>query len=285
MGAFDEPRLTMTAEQFRLLSDLVKEACGLSMRDDLKFVAERRLLPRVEALGLADFGAYQRYLRFDARGAEELELATELLLPHETYFFREPAQLDCFVKEIVPKLVEQHGAKRRLRLWSAGCSSGEEPYTLAMLLEETGQFQGWDVQVHGTDLSPRMLAAGRKAEYGATSLRATSLERRQRHFDALPLGKVRVKPALRQRVSFSHLNLVVPDATDVLPFMDVVFCRNVLIYFDVEARKQVIQSLYRRMQPGAWLLLGHSESLLTLSTDFEIVQLEGDLVYRVGAPS
>src|SRR6185295_2723265 len=102
MGAFDEPRLTMTAEQFRLLSDLVQDSSGLSMREDLKFVAERRLLPRVEALGLSDFGAYQRYLRFDARGKEELELAVELLLPHETYFFREPNQLDCFVREIAP---------------------------------------------------------------------------------------------------------------------------------------------------------------------------------------
>src|SRR4051812_21841134 len=100
-----DERLTMTAEQFRLLSDLVHGASGFQMREELKFVAERRLLPRIEALGLADFGAYQRYLRFDARGPEELELAVELLLPHETYFFREPAQLECFVKEIVPHLL------------------------------------------------------------------------------------------------------------------------------------------------------------------------------------
>ncbi len=282
MGGFDDLRLAMTDEQFRLLSDLVHEACGLAMRDDLKFVAERRLLPRVEALGLADFGAYQRYLRFDARGKDELELAVELLLPHETYFFRDPSQLDCFVKELVPKLVEQHAAKQRLRIWSAGCSSGEEPYTLAMLLEETGRFAGWDVQVYGTDLSRRVLATARKAEYAQSSLRSTSFERKQRHFDALPAGKVRVKQALRDRVSFTHLNLVTPDAADVLPFMDVVLCRNVLIYFDSVARRRVLQSLYRRMQPGAWLLLGHSESLLTVSTDFEIVQLQGDLVYRVG---
>lgn len=282
MPGFDELRLTMTDEQFRLLSDLVHEASGLAMRDDLKFVAERRLLPRVEALGLPDFGAYQRYLRFDARGKEELETAVELLLPHETYFFRDPSQLDCFVKELVPKLVEQHGAKQRLRLWSAGCSSGEEPYTLAMLLEETGLFHGWDVQVYGTDLSRRMLAAARKAEYAQSSLRSTTHERRLRHFDAMTGGKVRVKERLRSRVSFTHLNLVTPEAADVLPFMDVVLCRNVLIYFDAGARRSVIHSLYRRMQPGAWLLLGHSESLLTVSTDFEIVQLHGDLVYRVG---
>jgi chemotaxis protein methyltransferase CheR len=282
MGAFDEPRLTMTAEQFRLLSDLVEAACGMAMREDLKFVAERRLLPRVEALGLSDFGAYQRYLRFDARGKEELELAIELLLPHETYFFREPNQLECFVKEVVPQLVEEHATKRRLRLWSAGCSTGEEPYTLAMLLEETGKLEGWDVQVHGTDLSRRVLTSARKAEYAQSALRATSYERRARHFEALTGGKYRVKAPLRARVSFSQLNLVQAEAADVLPFMDVVFCRNVLIYFDVEARKQVIRSLYRRMQPGAWLLLGHSESLLTVTTDFEIVQLTGDLVYRVG---
>ncbi|MBK7861749.1 MAG: protein-glutamate O-methyltransferase CheR [Archangiaceae bacterium] len=272
----------MTAEQFRLLSDLVHGASGLAMREDFKFVAERRLLPRVEALGLSDFGAYQRYLRFDARGREELELACELLLPHETYFFREPNQLECFVNEIVPRLVEQHRGRRRLRLWSAGCSTGEEPYTLAMLLEETGRFEGWDVQVHGTDLSRRVLSTARKAEYAPSALRSTSPERKLRHFEVVPGGKVRVKAPLRAQVSFSHLNLIVPEAADLLPFMDVVFCRNVLIYFDLEARRRVISSLYRRMQPGAWLLLGHSESLLTVTTDFEIVQLDGDLVYRVG---
>ena len=182
-----------------------------------------------------------------------------------------------------PPVTSASSTKReRLRVWSAGCSTGEEPYTLLMLLEETGRFTGWDVQVHGTDLSRRVLSAARKAEYAQSSLRATSYERRARHFEPASGGKVRVRPALRSKVSFSHLNLITPEAADVLPLMDVVFCRNVLIYFDGEARRQVIRSLYRRMQPGAWLLLGHSESLLTLTTDFELVQLEGDLVYRVG---
>lgn len=283
MPAFDEPRLTLTAEQFRLLRDLVQEACGMNLRDDLKFMAERRLLPRVEALGLSDFAAYQRYLRFDARREDELELAVELLLPHETYFFREPAQLQCFTDEICPRLVKDLGDKKRLRLWSAGCSSGEEPYTFAMLLEETGRFAGWDISVHGTDLSRHVLQAGRRAEYTQSALRSTSLERKNRHFEALPGGKVRVKPHLRAQVSFGHVNLVSPEAADVLPLMDVVLCRNVLIYFDLEARRKAITALHSRMQPGGWLLLGHSESLLTLSTEFEVAQLDGDLVYRRGS--
>jgi chemotaxis protein methyltransferase CheR len=282
MAVFDEPRLTLTTEQFRLLKELIEHSSGMHLRDDLRFVAERRLLPRIEALGLSGFPAYERYLRFDPRGKEELEVALEVLLPHETYFFRDPGQLECFTHEVCPRLVEALGARRRLRLWSAGCSTGEEPYTLAMLLEETGLFERWDIEIHGTDLSRRVIATARKAEYAQTALRSTSSERRGRHFDQLPGGRVRVKQALRERVSFGQLNLMDAQAADVLPLMDAVLCRNVLIYFDVQARKKALESLYRRMQPGGWLLLGHSESLLTLTTAFEVVQLKGDLVYRRG---
>jgi chemotaxis protein methyltransferase CheR len=282
MAVFEDPRLTMSTEQFRLLKELIEASSGMHLRDDLHFVAERRLLPRLEALGLSGFGAYERYLRFDARGKDELEIALEMLLPHETYFFRDPVQLDCFTKELCPRLVEARGGHRRLRVWSAGCSTGEEPYTLAMLLDETGLFERWDVEIHGTDLSRRVISTARKAEYAQSALRATTSERTGRHFDPLPGGRVRVKQKLRARVSFGQLNLMDPQAADVLPPMDAIFCRNVLIYFDVAARKKALESLYRRMQPGGWLLLGHSESLLTLTTAFEVVQLKGDLVYRRG---
>jgi chemotaxis protein methyltransferase CheR len=127
-----------------------------------------------------------------------------------------------------------------------------------------------------------VLSAARKAEYAQAALRSTSHDRRNRHFDATPGGKVRVKQHHRARVSFGQLNLMDPAAADVLPLMDAVFCRNVLIYFDVVARRKALESLYRRLQPGGWLLLGHSESLLTVTTAFEVVQLKGDLVYRRG---
>jgi chemotaxis protein methyltransferase CheR len=283
MAGFEDPRLTLTFEQFRLLKDMVEQQAGLLLREDLKFVVERRLLPRIEALGLSGFAAYERFLRFDARGKEELELALEVLLPHETYFFRDPSQLECFKSELCPMLLSSHAEKRRLRLWSAGCSTGEEPYTLAMVLDETGLFAGWDIEIHGTDISRRVVAAARKATYSSSSLRATSYERRQRFFEPMTGGNVTVRAPMRARVSFGQVNLVAPGAADVVPLMDVIFCRNVLIYFDVESRKKALAAMYSRLQPGGWLVLGHSESLLTLSTQFEVVQLEGDLLYRRGA--
>src|SRR4051812_12047624 len=179
---FEDVRPLLAAEEFRLLKELLLDACGLQLRDDLKYVVERRLWPRLEALSLRDYNAYYRYLRFDARAREEVELAIELLVPHETYFFREPTQLDSFSRELLPMLAESNGRSRRLRLWSAGCSSGEEPYTLAMLISESGLFEGWDVQIHGTDISRRVLAAARLAEYGSSALRTTTPAQLQRYF-------------------------------------------------------------------------------------------------------
>lgn len=278
--SFDEVRPLLTAEEFRLLKELLLDACGLQLRDDLKYVVERRLWPRLEALSLRDYGAYYRYLRFDARAREEVELAIELVVPHETYFFREPAQLDSFSRELLPMLKEDNAGSRRLRLWSAGCSSGEEPYTLAMLIDDSGLFDGWDVQIHGTDISRRMLAAARIAEYGSSALRTTTPSQLGRHFDLVGPGRYRVKAARKARVSFGHLNLLDDAGLKLLPRMDAIFCRNVLIYLEPVARRKVVHGFWEQLIPGGFLLLGHSESLLTYSTDFALVQLTGDLVYR-----
>lgn len=279
MTSWDDNRPEMTKEERHLLADLFAKSCGFVLREDLKFVAERRLASRLEVLGLRDFGAYARYLKFDALGSAELETAIELLMPHETYFFREPAQLACFEHELLPLLIRQNSHSRALQLWSAGCASGEEPYTLSMLLKSRTDLDGWAVGVLGTDLSTRSLTTARKAEYGVTSLRATSDAQRDRFFDPLPGGRVRVKDSVRDWVRFGQLNLL--DSTSaLLPRFDVIFCRNVLMYFDLATRKRVVERFFERLKDGGFLLLGHSENLLTLSTRFELVQLEGDLVYR-----
>lgn len=270
----------MTPEQFRLLKELLCQVSGVSLREDLKFVAERRLWPRLEALGLRDFGAYYRFLRFDARAKEEQELAVDALVPHETYFFREPVQLQSFEAELLPMLYKDRIQQRRLRLWSAGCSTGEEPYTLSMLFLESGLFEGWDIEILGSDLSRHSLSRARKAEYGASALRATSDERRRRFFDPLPDGRFKVKDAVRARVAFAHVNLIDEGGVGLLPQMDVIFCRNVLIYFDAAVRGLVVQSFLKRLVEGGYLLLGHSEVLHTLGSGFELVQLQGDLLYR-----
>lgn len=277
---FEERRPAMSLEEFRLLREVVYERCGIHLREELQFVLERRLWPRVSALGLRDFGEYHRFLKYDPAGGDELDGAIEALTTHETYFFREPEQLEAFSQELLPALRQRNAASRRLRLWSAGCSTGEEAYTLSMLIERSGLFAEWEVEIYATDISRRVLAAARVAEYGASALRATPPELRAAHFEALGDERYRVRPKVRARVSFGQLNLLDAERARLLPRCDAVFCRNVLIYLDVPARRRVVQVFHERLVEGGYLLLGHSENLLSVSTDFELVHLERDLVYR-----
>jgi chemotaxis protein methyltransferase CheR len=275
----------MNAEEFRLLRDFIYGHCGILVRDDMQFVMQRRLWPRLEALGLKDFSAYYRYLRFDPQRRTELDTAIEALTTHETYFFREPRQLKAFTDEILPKLERRNARSRRLRFWSAGCSSGEEAYTVAMLLKESGRFEGWDVEVYGTDISRRVLATARQGEYGPSALRATSSEKLARYFTQISPNRVRVRDDVRAWVSFGHHNLQDAETGPLISRMDAVFCRNVLIYFDTPARQRVLRLIYDKLVPGGYLMLGHSENLINLSADFELVHLRGDLVYRKPDPT
>jgi chemotaxis protein methyltransferase CheR len=274
----------MSPEERHLLAELLVHACGFLLRDDLAFVAERRWAPRLEILGLRDFAAYHRYLAFDARGPEELQTAIELLVPQETYFFREPQQLDAFEAEVLPLVEARAATTRRLALWSAGCASGEEPYTLAMLLVDRPSLSAWQLDVLGTDLSKKALALAQRAEFGPAALRATSAERVHRYFEPATGGRQRVQERYRAKVRFAELNLLDERAAALLPRFDVIFCRNVLMYLDGAARRRVVELLFERLVPGGFLLLGHSENLLSGSGRLEIVQLVGDLVYRRPAP-
>jgi chemotaxis protein methyltransferase CheR len=287
LPAFDDSRPEMSPEEFRLLRDHVYAHCGILVHEDMKFVMERRLWPRLEALGLADFGTYHRFLRYDAQRRAELEAAVEALTTHETYFFREALQLRAFSDELLPELQRRNASSRRLRIWSAGCSTGEEAYTLSMLLKESALFEGWDVEVYGTDISRRVIAQARRAEYGPSALRATPPEMLARYFDKVAGAgnKVRVRDGVRAWVSFGHLNLLDEATAQLVPRMDVIFCRNVMIYFDGPARRRLIHLFREKLVPGGYLLLGHSENLLNLSVDFELVHLRGDLVYRRPEPT
>jgi chemotaxis protein methyltransferase CheR len=275
----DSNRPAMSDEEFRLLRDIVYEACGILVRDEMKFVLEHRLAQRLEALGLTDFSAYHRYLRYDLNRRAELEAAVEALTTHETYFFREPLQLSAFTDELLPRLEKEHTASKRLRLWSAGCSSGEEPYTLAMLILESGRFKDWDVEIFASDISKRVLQLARRAEYGPSALRSTPLRLAEKYFEKVG-AKQKLKDEVREMVSFGQLNLIDPSGASLVPRADVIFCRNVLIYFDAPARKRVVRTLYEKLNEGGYLLLGHAENLIHLTADFELVHLKHDLVYR-----
>jgi chemotaxis protein methyltransferase CheR len=273
----------MQEEDFRLLRDLVHAHCGILFRDDLRYLLERRLWPRLQALGLDGWHGYYRHLRFDPDRAVELEEAVDVLTTNETYFYREPYQLRAFAQEILPSLAAALGRERRLRILSAGCSTGEEPYTIAILIRDSGLFDGWDVEVLACDISRRVLGAARAGAYGEHAFRNAEAESLRRWFH-LRGGRWVVDDAIRRTVRFFHANLLDERALGTAPRVDALFCRNVMIYFDLATRRRVLRRLHERLRDGGWLLLGHSESLLNVTADFDLAHLRNDLVYRKPAP-
>ncbi len=268
----------MGPEEFRLLRDLVNETCGIDFGWDAKFVIERRLRERLRALGFSSWARYHEYLVFHPRGDAELEQAVELLTTNETYFFREKYQLDAFAREILPRLAERNRAKKRLTIWSAGCSTGEEVYTIAILIADSRLFEGWEVRVFGSDISRGVLRKARRGTYTEASFRAMP-SRYERYFVEGPAGR-QVRPEVRSMCHFGQLNLLAHERSAIVGAVDAIFCRNVLIYFDEESRRRAVRTFFERLVPGGYLLLGHSESLLHISNDFELVHLSSDMVYR-----
>jgi chemotaxis protein methyltransferase CheR len=274
-------------DEFRLLRDLLAARTGLSFGAESRFALARRLRERLAVLGLANFGEYYHYLRFNPRAEAEWDEAIDLVTTNETYFFREPAQLRSFERELLPLFARQAAPRRRLAIWSAGCSTGEEAYTIAMIVDASGLFRGWDVHIYGSDLSRRCVATARRGLYGAASFRACPVEYRRSYFverevrEGPPgLRGLQVVERIRQMCHFGQVNLLHEDRTRVLGRADAVFCRNVLIYLDAHARRRIIDVFHERLYPGGVLLLGHSESLLNVSTAFELLHLREDLAYR-----
>ena len=271
----------MSNEEFRLLRDQVYGHCGIFFDDASQFLLEKRLSRRLAQLGMTTFREYYYFLRYDQHREQEFVELMDILTTNETYFFREDFQLKAFVEEVLPECMAVKSARgdRSLRIWSAGCSSGEEPYTLSMLLLEQKILTGWRVEIVGTDISQRVLQLARKGVYGKSSFRVTDDYYLRTYFEAAEGGH-RVNNQVRERVSFSQLNLFDVNRLMLLGKMDVIFCRNVIIYFDQTAKKQVIDSFHRNLNNGGFLLLGHSESLMNISTAFTLRHLKHDMVYQ-----
>lgn len=268
----------MSDEEFLLFRARVRRHCGLSYESSSKFIMERRLRPRLDALNLSDYQSYYRLLQ-GPRGPAEIEKAVDALVTNETYFFREEYQLRAFEDEILPKIEQRNRESRRLSIWSAGCSTGEEVYSLAMIVAASQLFAGWDVRIFGSDISRRVLRRARTGVYGEASFRAMQ-DRFAHFFRVAPNGRREVLPEIKSMCHFGRVNLARPDESAIVGSVDAIFCRNVLIYFNDDTRAHVVRTLYDRLVPGGHLMLGHSESLFRGVTDFELVHLSSDLVYK-----
>ncbi len=275
--------IALSDAEYRMFRDFFKAACGLWFGDDSRFLLENRLARRMRQLEIPSFAAYHYLLRKEATREDELAAVIDELTTNETYFFRERSQLRALIDEIVPALLARRHAGP-VNVWSAGCSSGEEPYTIAMMALEAGLRPGADLRVHASDISRRCLAKAREGEYRESSFRETPPELRGRYFKEKN-GLHVLSPDVRRHVTFTRMNLLEPARFALLGPLDVVLCRNVIIYFDRDTKKRVIDSFAERLAPGGFLLLGHSESLIHLTSAFELAHLRNDLVYRKPSPA
>ena len=277
---FEERLIPLPTDVFRLIRDYIHEYCGIFFDERSKYLLERRLNRRLVVNHLKDFREYYRLLMYDRARNRELQTIIDILTVNETYFFREQNQFAAFSEEIVKELQERNKDNKRMRIWSAGCSTGEEPYTVAMYVLEDESLNGWDVDIVGSDISQRVLTVAREGIYKKNSFRATHKYFIKKYFHEHPKGDFKVTDNVRKLVTFNFLNLFDPYKVKMIGKVDVIFCRNVLIYFDLIARKRVIEHFFDILKDGGYLLLGHTESLINLSADFELKHLKNDMVYQ-----
>jgi chemotaxis protein methyltransferase CheR len=274
-----EELIHLPEDVFRLIRDLIRDYSGIYFDDESRYLLEKRLSRRVRNHHFASFRDYFRHLLYDRNRNEELALIIDVLTVNETYFFREQSQLKTFSEEILSELRDINRDKKKLRIWSAGCSTGEEPYTIAMLVLENGNFNGWNVEIFGSDINQRVLQVARSGIYRKNSFRTTEPYFINKYFKE-ENSLFRISDNVKQYVNFSHLNLLDPFKVRLVGTMDVIFCRNVLIYFDQMSRKKVVEIFYERLMNGGYLLLGHAESLINLSTAFTLRHFKHDMVYQ-----
>jgi chemotaxis protein methyltransferase CheR len=272
----------LSEEEFRLLRDFVHEKFGLYFGEAQRGSLRSRLLGRLSSLGLLSFEDYYHYLRFGPQREEELDRMVSYLTNNETYFFRERAQLDVLARTLLTNLRERKAKSgdRSLRILSAGCSTGEEVHTLAMIIYDSGQFfWNWDVQIFGMDVDRAALDKARRAVYFHNSFRGLDPTMLARHF-VKENGGAKVKEGIRKTVHLRLGNLMDPASYQGLKPLDIILCRNVLIYFSDESLRRVVRQFYDTLAAGGYLLLGHAESLSRLTDIFTPVRFPGAMVYQ-----
>jgi chemotaxis protein methyltransferase CheR len=260
-------QLALSAAQFEQVRRTVHEKCGINLTPGKEELVKARLVKRLQALNLTSFDAYLQFVKQDLSG-KELAQMLDVLTTNKTYFYRESAHFDYLCQELLPNFRQP-----KLRIWSAGCSSGEEPYTIgALLREHLKNLDRYDVRILATDLSSRVLEKAQAATYPAEAFSEMPPTLVQKHFTMTggQARQYRVNDNVRKLVSFARLNLL-SDWPMKGPF-DMIFCRNVMIYFDLPTRDRLVNRYWRMLAPGGHLFIGHSESLNGINHQYQYVQ-------------
>ncbi|MDK2855916.1 MAG: chemotaxis protein methyltransferase CheR [Bacillota bacterium] len=266
----------MKQADFDRLREYIYRESGIYFEDNKLYYVEKRVQQQMEKYKFADLATYLGALKFDSTGRMRQELLNQLTV-NETYFFREYDQLKCLAEEVIPLWAEDGLESKGLKIWCAGCSSGEEAYTIAIVMQE--MLPGFPWEIHATDINTEVLTRGARGIYNYYAVRQVPEAYLKRYF--VRVGEsYAVSAELKQKVKFYQLNLVDETAMRNMRGFHAIFCRNVLIYFDDISRRRVALHFYRALEPGGYIFLGHSESMSRISTVFKPVRFQNAIIYK-----
>jgi chemotaxis protein methyltransferase CheR len=270
----------MTGEEYAKFCEFFYRKTGIQYQEGKKYYVERRIADRIAKTGSESFRDYFTFVRFQASG-EELQFLVNAMTVNETYFFREDYQFKALVGGILPALTHSKPAAEPVRIWSIPCSSGEEPYSIAIsLLEHWDRVDSWDIEILASDIDSKILAEARHGVFGPRSLQRVSPQLVSRYFAPSGDGNFQICEELRDSIDFSLVNVVDPLQTRRFRDLDVIFCRNLLIYFDDVARRETVEMLYDTLRPGGFVCLGHSESMSRMTSLFVPRKFGDTIVYQ-----
>ena len=272
--------MELTAEQFSKLSKLIYKKLGLQFDEKKLYFLNKRVERRIADLGLNDADEYLFQIGYCDANGDEMQALANLVTTNETYMFREFEQLAGFADVCLPELIaaKQKTKDRRIRIWCAGCSSGEEAYTLAIIIREVfPDSRNWDIKITATDIDENVLKLARSAVYGERSVKNVP-DTYSKHLIPTVTG-FRIAPETASMVHVGKLNLNDQHQMKAMRGYDFVFCRNVLIYFDEESRRNVVNHFYDSLNPKGYIFLGHSESVGRITSAFHLKKAAGHLLY------
>jgi chemotaxis protein methyltransferase CheR len=270
-----EREFDFTEQDFKRVQKIVYDFAGIDLNESKINLVYNRLAKRIRFLTLTSFSQYIDYV--EAQGESEFIQLINSVTTNLTFFFRENHHFEYLAEQVIPSLLMSNAASRQIRIWSAGCSTGEEPYSIAMVLKENVP-SGWDAQVIATDLDSSVVQVGLNGIYTIDRLKGVSQARQKRWFlkgSGSKEGDVKVKPDLQEIIKFDQLNLM--DEWPIKDSIDVIFCRNVVIYFDKPTQSKLFNRYADRLPIGGHLFVGHSESLYKVCDRFELL---GQTIYK-----
>ncbi|PID62491.1 MAG: chemotaxis protein CheR [Ignavibacteriae bacterium] len=274
----------LSPQSFEEWRNFIYNLCGIYFKDNKKYLLESRLQKRIKYLNLANFDEYLQYLKTNPKKEQEKEQLYEAITINETYFFRNKPQLDALITNVIPDLLEKKSSSlHKIKIWSAASSSGEEAYSIAMMIDEMilPKYPRLKVEIIGTDINYTVIENARKAVFKEYSIRNTPPVYLKKYFKKDGVNYI-LNDKIKNMVSFKVLNLYDDRAISIMTKSDVIFCANVLIYFDTDSKIKVVNNLYKNLNPEGYLFIGYSETLHGISKAFKLTSFPKTIGYKKG---